>query len=345
MDGHLLVVPVGDFIIDAEVRDVATAAMLDEKAQILFRVEGVERTGRIAQTVDNESLEAVGVVDDRPDAVLRLQAVCIEFCLVLSDGRVFHCTLGLNHCERLSVGAKEDIIHIADALLVGHSSHLYFDASFAGHNLPFHVQNIPAGVLKHQVYEQATGFRLCVVIHKLHLVDDRSRGNGVAQRHCHLRLDLRSRSYMDRCRLRQQGFVKLGEGLQDAQFQKDSTDEIVEVEDAEECFLSGGLAIVNAQVAYLADIVCRHHHSVIGDELDERSTRHQLIQAGSLRQLDVLELIERLHQPLQRPPAVESRHVVFATTLRLSSFAVDAKVLKRLYFSQVVKVTHRLLTR
>ena len=148
---------------------------------------------------------------------------------------------------------------------------------------------------------------------------------------------------MDRCRLRQQGFVELGEGLQDTQFKKDSTDEIVEVEDAEECFLAGGLAIVNAQVAYLADIVCRHHHSVIGDELDERSTRHQLIQAGSLRQLDVLELIERFHQPLQRPPAVEGRHVVFATALRLSSLAVDAKVLKRLYFSQVVKVTHRLL--
>ena len=260
---------------------------------------------------------------------------------MLSDGRVFHCALGLNHSKRLAVSAKEDVIHIADPLLVGHSGHLNLDASLAWHNLPLYIQDIPAGILEHQVYEQATGFGFSVIIHKLHLVDDRSRRNGVAQRHCHLRLDLRSRSYMDRCRLRQQGFVKLGEGLQDAQFQKDSTDEIVEVEDAEECFLSGGLAIVNAQVAYLADIVCRHHHPVVGDELDEGSTRHQLIQAGPLRQLDVLELIERLYQPLQRPAAVEGRHVVFATTLRLSSFTVDAKVLKRLYFSQVVEIPHR----
>ena len=132
--------------------------MLDEKAQILFRVESVERPCRVAQTVNDESLEAIGVVDDRPDAILRLQAVCIEFCLVLSDGRIFHCALGLNHCERLSVGAKEDIIHIADALLVRHSSHLYFDASLAWHNLPLYIQDIPAGILEHQVYEQATGF-------------------------------------------------------------------------------------------------------------------------------------------------------------------------------------------
>ena len=48
VDGHLLVVPVGDFIIDAEVCDVATVAVLDEKAQILFRVEGVERPCRVA---------------------------------------------------------------------------------------------------------------------------------------------------------------------------------------------------------------------------------------------------------------------------------------------------------
>lgn len=131
--------------------------------------------------------------------------------------------------------------------------------------------------------------------------------------------------------------------LQDSQFQENAANEVVEVENAEECFFASGLTIVYAQVAHLADIVRRHHHPVVGDELDKGCPRHQFIQACPLRQLDILELIEGLHQPLQCPAAVEGRNIVLATALRLGGLAIYAEVSKRLYFSQVVKITHRQL--
>ena len=344
VDGHLLIITVGDVIIDTEVRDVATVAVFDNKAQVFFRMEGIERSCRIAKTVNYEGLESVGIIDDRTDTVLGLQAICVEFCLVFADGRVFHRALSLNDGKRFTVCAEENVIHVTDAMLVRHSGHLNLDAGLVGHYLPLHIQDIPAGIFEHQVYEQATGFCLGIVIAELDGLY-RSKvclGNGTTEGRSDQWLDFCSRSHVEGNGFGKERFVELCERLQDAQFQKDAANEVIEVENAKECFLAGGLTIVYAQVAHLADIVRRHHHPVIGDELDEGYSRHQFIQACSLRQLDILELIEGLHQPLQCPAAIEGRNIVLATALRLGSLAVYAEVPKRLYFSQVVKITHRL---
>ena len=166
-------------------------------------------------------------------------------------------------------------------------------------------------------------------------------GHSTAKGCGELRFDFCSGSHMERSGFGKERFVELCEGLQDSQFQENAANEVVEIENAEECFFAGGLTIVYAQVAHLADVVRRHHHPVVRDELDEGCSRHQFIQACSLRQLDILKLIESLHQPLQCPAAVEGRNIVLATALRLGSLAVYAEVPKRLYFSQVVKITHR----
>ena len=147
MNGHLLVVTVSDVIVDAEVRDTATTAMFDDEVKIFFRMEGVERPCRIAKSINDEGLESVGIIDDRTDTVLGLQAICIEFRLVFADGRVFHRALSLNDSKRLSVCAEENIVHITDAMLVGHSGHLNLYAGLAGHNLPLDIQDIPTGIL------------------------------------------------------------------------------------------------------------------------------------------------------------------------------------------------------
>ena len=147
VNGHLLVVTVSDVIVDTEVCDAATTAMLDDEVKIFFGMESVERPSRITETVNDEGLESVGVIDDRTDAILCLQAICIEFCLVFADGRVFHRSLGLNDCKRLSVCAEENIVHIANTMLIGHSGHLNLDAGLAGHNLSLDIQDIPTGIL------------------------------------------------------------------------------------------------------------------------------------------------------------------------------------------------------
>ena len=285
VDGHLLVVTIGNIIVGSEVRNVATTAVIDDYTQVFFCVEGIERPCRITKAIDDEGLKTISVVDDRANAILGLQAICVEFRLVLAYGRVFHRALSLNDCKRLSVCTEENVVHIANTMLVGHTGHLHLDAGLAGHNLSFHVQHVPSSIFEHQVDEQATGFCFSVVIAELYgLYRSKVRlSNGSTESRRDQRLDFCSRSNVERNGIRKERFVKLCERLQDTQFQEDAANEVIEVENAEECFFAGGLSIVYAQVAHLADIVRCHHHPVIGDELDEGCPCHQLIQACPLR--------------------------------------------------------------
>ena len=87
LDGHLLVVAVGDAVLHAKVGDVVPLSFLYEQFQVALGVESIEPTGRIAQTVDYIGLKAIGIVNDRSHPISLFEAVGIEFGLVLAlDG-------------------------------------------------------------------------------------------------------------------------------------------------------------------------------------------------------------------------------------------------------------------
>ena len=88
LNRHLLVMAVGDAVLHAEVGDVVPFSFLYEQFQVGLGVESIEATGRIAQSVNDIGLKAIGIVDDRLHPISFLEALGIQFGLVLAlDGR------------------------------------------------------------------------------------------------------------------------------------------------------------------------------------------------------------------------------------------------------------------
>ena len=77
-DGTFLIFTVSDLVTDFEVSNAVSPTSLYQHHQVLLRMESVYASGRIAQTVNDKSLESVGIVDDRPHAILSLQAISIQ---------------------------------------------------------------------------------------------------------------------------------------------------------------------------------------------------------------------------------------------------------------------------
>ena len=78
---------VGDIVLDAEVGYVMALTFLNQQFQVVLGVERIEPTRWIAQAVDNISLKAVGVIDNRLYTISLIKAFGIEFGLVLAlDG-------------------------------------------------------------------------------------------------------------------------------------------------------------------------------------------------------------------------------------------------------------------
>ena len=96
-------------------------------------------------------LVAVREEDDRTLPELALQAICIEFGLLLPDAGVAPCALCLDESERFAVVAPEDVVNEALALGIGHSG----DPELAVAVL---IER-PAGFLQQEVDEVVT--RLC----------------------------------------------------------------------------------------------------------------------------------------------------------------------------------------
>ena len=297
---------------------------------------------RIAQAVDDLRSKAVGDIDDRADAVSGLQTVGIQFGLLLPGLRIDGGLLGLDDGQGLSVGGIEDIIGVPNTALVGHPLQFHLDACLPGDDQVLLFHNLPAGLPNEQVDEQAAGFGLGVVIS-----DDRCGG-----RVFH-RLD---GDGLDECAGRGRDFlpgrnlyfgslvqqlpVKRGQRGEHAEFQQDSADEIVQVEDAEIGLTAGNSSGMGGQIADFPDIVGGHHEAVVADEGRERFAGHELIELGPLGNPDVLERVDRSDHPLQAPAAVERAAILVRIDHGLRSLAEAVQVAELLYVLEVVKVSH-----
>ena len=75
MDSTFLVFSVSDGILDALVCDRGASATAVDDQKIFLTMESKNLTRRIAEAINHEGLESVGIVDDRSDTILILQTV------------------------------------------------------------------------------------------------------------------------------------------------------------------------------------------------------------------------------------------------------------------------------
>ena len=341
-DGHLLIVAVGDAVFHGEVCDVLAASFLYQAFQVVGGMETEQGPRRIAQAVDDVGLEAVGVVDDRPDSILFLEAVGIEFGLVFAFERRGCGTLGFNHGQRESVAAKQHIVGIADAFFVRHSVHFDLDTGFEGLHRAFGFEHLPPCLAQHQVDEHLARLGLREVGGEhLHWrgIGDRllvgSHNDGVVFLHLHLGGNHHGRLH----RLGYQVLVKGLHLFHQLQFQEDGADHIIDIEQGEECLLARHIARVGAVVAHLADIVYGHHHLVVVDERAERFAVDQFEQRSLFLHLDVLEVIHGADDVFQRLACIYGAEVgtVPLVFLRRRAKAVEVVQPKVFY---VVEIAH-----
>ena len=128
--------------------------------------------------------------------------------------------------------------------------------------------------------------------------------------------------------------------MQDLHTLENASHQVVNVEKGEIRFTALDISIVCSLVAYLADIMSRHHQPVIVNKLDEGLAGHQLIEAIPVADLNVLQVVDGLHQPLQRFPAVDGAGVIVRLLGLFRSGAEAIQVPEGIYVLEVVKVSH-----
>ena len=123
------------------------------------------------------------------------------------------------------------------------------------------LDDFPARLTDEQVNKQAAGFSLGVIVG-----NDRCGGRAFHDfdrdrfHECGRRgWDFFTRSDMDIRHLVQQFTVEGSQRGEHTEFQKDTADELVEIEDAEIGLTTGDTAFMGCQIADLADIVGGHH--------------------------------------------------------------------------------------
>ncbi|EKD97990.1 MAG: hypothetical protein ACD_23C00639G0001 [uncultured bacterium] len=152
----MLVVAVDDVVVDDRVSELfAAGAALNQQLQLRLLEKALHGPGRVAGIVPNPVLVAVGVKDDGALAILGLQAVGIQLGLLLAHCGVLAGALGLHQRQRLAVVAPQHIIHVANALVVGHA---------ADFNLEVLLIQLPASLFEQQVDEVVAGFGFGIVV-------------------------------------------------------------------------------------------------------------------------------------------------------------------------------------
>ena len=119
-------------------------------------MEAGDGSRRVGEVVPQVGLVAVGVEDDRTLAVHRLQAVGVEFRLLLSDFRIDGGLLRLHHRQRLAVVSPQDVVGITDARLGRHARHFVFTVLFS-------VQS-PTGAFQSEIDDELAGLVLVPVV-------------------------------------------------------------------------------------------------------------------------------------------------------------------------------------
>ncbi len=118
-------------------------AALDQQFQLVAFQEAADRARRISRIVPQPMIVAVGAEYQRAAAMGSFKAIRVKLGLLLADEGVLFRALGLDHRQRLAVGAPEHIIDKALTAGIGHAR----DRKFAVAGL---VQG-PAGFGQQQV--------------------------------------------------------------------------------------------------------------------------------------------------------------------------------------------------
>ena len=320
LDGHLLVMAVGDAILDGKVGDILPSPLLDKALEVLRRMETKELPGRIAQAVDDPGLETVGVIDDRTDAILILQAVGIEFGLMLPLAGRNRRLLRLDDCQRPAVPTEEDIIRIAGPAGTRHPLQFYLDACPQRLDGTFLLHDRPPRFPQHQVDIHLPGFSLGDVrgdffhgrgrCHRL-------RGGGRDDSIC--RLDFHAGWYSDG-NLDRAGDERLVERLNlidHLELQKDGADYVVDVQEAEESLPFGHATGMSRAVADFSHIMYGHHHLLVIDERPEWLSVYQFEQRCAVRHRNMLHLVQRPCDMLQRLSRIHGAVVRVANLMLL----------------------------
>lgn len=157
LDGAGLVIAPGDGAIDLHrgQRLLAGAALVHQHQFILFQ-EALHAARRIVAVVPQPGVIAIGVEHDRPHAAFGLQAIGIEFRLLLAGARVFAGALGLYHRQRFVVIAPQHIVGKAVALSVRHPLERIFAVAPLGQR--------PAGLAQQQVDKGVARLGLVVIV-------------------------------------------------------------------------------------------------------------------------------------------------------------------------------------
>ncbi len=133
-DGPALVVALDDRRVDRGVRKrCARRTTLHHQLELVPGIEPLDLARRVACGVVPEPvLVAVGVEDHRPAPRHLLQAVGVQLRLLLADLRVLLGALRLDDGERQSVGAPEDVVHVAATVCRRHTGDRVLAVAFLG---------------------------------------------------------------------------------------------------------------------------------------------------------------------------------------------------------------------
>ena len=143
LDGHFLIIAVGDVVLYREVRNVLSAPLLNHAFQVVLGMETIESARRIAQSVYHKSLESVGIVNHRTHPVLLFQAIGIQLCLMLALGRRYRSPLGFDYRQWLAVATEQHIVGIAHFVSVRHALQFHFHARLRWLYQSVCVKNFP----------------------------------------------------------------------------------------------------------------------------------------------------------------------------------------------------------
>jgi hypothetical protein len=150
-DGALLVVALDDGRFHlGDIERLAAAAPQDQAGEFVLFVKPGHPARRIGGVVPSPCLVAVGVENQRALAVHLLQAIGVELGLLLAHGRIGGRLLCFHRRQRLAVVAPQHIVHVADALVVGHTRHFIFPVAGLIQRPPgalqVHVDQVAAGL-------------------------------------------------------------------------------------------------------------------------------------------------------------------------------------------------------
>ena len=156
-NGALLVVPLHNCAVDNHLcQGLARRTALHQQLQLVFFVKTLHWSRRVGGGVPKPMLVAIGGVNQRTLAKLRLQTVCIQLGLLLPHTSIAPSAFGFHHSQGFAIVTPKYIVHIPNTLVVRHALHFVFTISG--------LVKLPARFFEQQVNVQITRLRFVVIV-------------------------------------------------------------------------------------------------------------------------------------------------------------------------------------